>query len=90
MPKKAKPCCAPRRSQSVLEVLQDFEDSIEQSYRDARKLGATWDHGPPGEDGRHRLVVTWPTTNAYRNGVSQGLVREYHGHLRVEHKVLKR
>lgn len=69
---------------SVQQAMQDFEDSIEQSYRDARKLGATWDIDLSGPAA---LVVTWPTTNAYRNGVARGLVREHHGHLRVVHKV---
>ena len=84
MAKKIKRCCAAPRPQSVRELMEEFENSIDQSYRDARKLGATWyiEFSAPA-----KLVVTWPTTNAYRNGVARGLVRERHGHLRVEHKV---
>ncbi len=74
---------AKTKPSSVQQAMQDFEDSIEQSYRDARKLGATWDIDLSAP----ALVVTWPTTNAYRNGVARGLVREHHGHLRVVHKV---
>ena len=83
---KKKPCCAALRPPSVQQALQDFEDSIEQSYGEARKLGATWDVDFTAPA---KLVVTWPTSNAYRNGVARGLVREFHGHMRVEHKVAK-
>jgi hypothetical protein len=85
MAKKVKPCCANLPSQqSVRETLEEFEDGIERSFMEAKKLGARWDFDA---DDSRLLVVTWPSTNAYRNSVARGLVYEHHAHMRIVHKV---
>lgn len=75
------------RKSSLRDNLLDAEAEMERAFQKAVELGATWrlDLSYPA-----KIVVTWPTTNAYRNGLTRGLVFERHQHLRVEHHIAKR
>lgn len=70
------------------EHLVDVESNVNSSLRPLKRMGATWVWSPDAKT----VIVTWPSTNVYKNAVARGRVFErlsLYPHLIVRHEVRK-
>jgi hypothetical protein len=55
------------------EHLADVDGCVNSALRRHRRMGATWAWS---QNEPSTVIVTWPTTSAYKNAVARGLVFE--------------